>query len=423
MNTNDNQPDLNTVPMSEGEADVTQTMLQTGMLQAPARPGARGAVGRFEILRPLATGGMGQVFLAREPITDGRVAIKMIRPRYRSEEWVVRRFLTEAQHMYRMSHPNILKVMEVSDRKEGPYYVMPFVEGGNLAQAIRPGKPLPEDRILEIARQVAEALQYAHARGIIHRDLKPANVLLDKEGRAYLTDFGLLRTVFNDAIVDPDKSGPEGTAAYMSPLAASGKAEDTRCDIYAFGAVLYEMLTGCKPYEGMNPKAIVDKILAGPPRPILQVNPKAPPTLARIAEACMARELRDRYAEMADVARDLARGARKEAPLGPHGAPEGHAMMLLKLSGKRSLGKSLALAGTFLQGICVAAFLSAVVSMASVFKVASLRGPGFLSSVLGSALAPIGLGFLLALQEKRPGRSEGFLKTRWDPPRVRGAGA
>ena len=368
MNPNDNQHDPNTVPMSRGEADVTQTMLQEGMLQAPAHPGARGAVGRFEILRPLAAGGMGQVFLAREPVTEGRVAIKMIRPRYRNEDWVVRRFLAEAQHMYRMSHPNILKVMEVSDRKEGPYYVMPFVEGGSLAQAIKPGHPLPEDRILDIARQVADALQYAHARGIIHRDIKPANVLLDQEGRAYVTDFGLLRTVFNDAMIDPDKSAPEGTAAYMSPLAASGKAEDTRCDIYAFGAVLYEMLTGRKPYEGQNPKEIADKILAGPARPILDVNRGAPRALARIAEWCMARELRDRYAEMKDVVNDLQRAARKEEPLGPHGQPVA--------SGRpsragRTIGKFLALAGAAL----LAAGLLSVLLAFVVYRGAVANGP------------------------------------------------
>ncbi|HOW97193.1 MAG TPA: protein kinase [Kiritimatiellia bacterium] len=395
MNPKDKRHDPDTIPMSGGAADVTQTMIQEGMLQAPARPGARGAVGRFEILRPLAAGGMGQVFLAREPVTDGRVAIKMIRPRYRGEEWVVRRFLAEAQHMYRMSHPHILKVMEVSDRKEGPYYVMPFIEGGSLAQAIKPGQPLPEDRVLEIARQVADALQYAHARGIIHRDIKPANVLLDNEGRAYLTDFGLLRTVFNDTMLDPDKSAPEGTAAYMSPLAASGKAEDTRCDIYSFGALLYEMLTGCKPYEGPNPKAVADRILAGPPRPILAVNRAASPALARIAEWCMARELRDRYAEMKDVVRDLDRAGQKEAPLGPHGAAEGQAVMVLKLSGKRSVGKALAAAGTFLQGLCAVSLLWTIIHMIVAHLAADPQQPVSLAQRLGSAAAPAAFGFLL----------------------------
>ncbi len=386
---------VETAPMSKGPADVTQVMLQAGMINAPERPGACGSVGRFEVLRPLGAGGMGQVFLAREPVTEGRVAIKMIHPRYLKTDWAVRRFLTEARHMYQMSHPHILKVLEVSDRRKSPYYVMPFVEGGSLADLIQPGQPLPEDRIVEIARSIAEALQYAHSRGIIHRDLKPANVLLDKDGRAYLTDFGLLRTVFNDDMVDPDNSSPEGTAPYLSPLAACGKAEDTRCDIYAFGAVLYEMLTGTKPYDGPNAHAIVARILAGPPRPIREVNPGAPAGLVRIAESCMARELRDRYAEMADVVRDFDRAAQKEEPLGPRGASAGQVVMTLKLSGKRSVGKVLAIAGTLLHGLCAVTLLWSVIEVVRALTAGHAQRPDTLSAALGSAAAPFAFGYIL----------------------------
>ncbi len=321
MKTHRDDSERNTVPMSKGPGDIAHTMLRTGMLQAPVQPGAQGAVDRFEIIQALEAGGMGQVFLAREPITGGRVALKMIRPELADKDWVVQRFLTEAQHMYRLSHPNILKVLEVSDRKAGPYYVMPFIEGGNLAQRIRSGVPLPEEFILPVSLQLAEALKFAHGRGIIHRDLKPANVMVDQTGCVYLTDFGLLRTVFNDASIDAGKDVVEGTAVYLSPLAASGKAEDTRCDIYAFGAILYEMLTGWRPYSGETSEEIIREILAHPPCPILELNPQASKGLTLIAEGCMARELRDRYAEMADVVRDLQRVARKETPAGPHGRP------------------------------------------------------------------------------------------------------
>jgi serine/threonine protein kinase len=221
--------------------------------------------------------------------------------------------------MYRMSHPNILKVLEVSDRKAGPYYVMPYIEGGSLAERIEPGQPLPKEEIVHIVRQIADALKYAHSRGIIHRDLKPANILLNAAGHAYLTDFGLLRTVFNDSMIDVNKKSVEGTIPYLSPSAAEGKADDTRGDIYAFGAVLYEMLTGRRPYDGPDPTDIINKILAGPPLPIREVNPDAPADLVRIAENCMARELRDRYAEMADVLGDLERLSTDKNLLGPHG--------------------------------------------------------------------------------------------------------
>ena len=164
---------------------------------------------------------------------------------------------------------------------------------------------------------MADALVYAHSQGIIHRDVKPPNVLLGAEGESYLSDFGLVRTVYNDA---PAGTAREGTAAYMSPAVAAGAAEDTRCDIYSFGATLYEMITGSPPYEGANTDEVVRKVLAGPPRPIRRVNRNAPAGLARVAEGCMARELRDRYAQMSDVLADLDRDLRGEPLRGPHGA-------------------------------------------------------------------------------------------------------
>ena len=172
---------------------------------------------------------------------------------------------------------------------------------------IKPGVPLDSESILDLAAQVAEGLSFAHRNGIIHRDLKPANILLTAEGRACLADFGLARTVFNDSLVDVGGRSLEGTAPYMSPAVAAGDAEDTRCDIYSFGALLYEMLTGRPPYEGQTTKDILRQIIAGPPRPITSLNPQADRGLAAVAEGCMARELRDRYADMRDVLNDLQR--------------------------------------------------------------------------------------------------------------------
>lgn len=341
MNENATNPsDRDLPPMSEAQSQLTQTLLMAGMMAPPPQPGPLGAVERYVIHRLLGQGGMGQVLLALDPASGERVAIKMIRPDLVREPLAVRRFLTEAQHMHRMSHPHILRVLEVREREAGSYYVMPYVAGGSLAERIKPGQPLPREEILPIGRQIAAALSYAHGRGIIHRDLKPANVLLDPGGQAYLTDFGLLRTVFNDSLVDVRRSSIEGTAPYLSPSAAAGKAEDTRCDIYAFGAMLYEMLTGHKPYEGEAPAQVIEQILAGPPRPIGQVQPDAPAGLARIAEWAMARELRDRYAEMGDVLRDLDRVAAGQAPLGPHGQGAGAAGR----TGRRALAGSLAAA-------------------------------------------------------------------------------
>jgi sugar lactone lactonase YvrE len=175
------------------------------------------------------------------------------------------------------------------------------------------------DAILDIARQVAEGLAFAHRHGIIHRDLKPANILLGADGRTCLADFGLARTMFNDTIVDVEGGQVEGTAPYMSPGVAAGNAEDTRCDIYAFGALLYEMLTGDPPYAGRNTYEVRKQILAGPPKPIQARNPAAAASLVAVVEGAMARELRDRYADMADVLADLERIAAAKATMGPHG--------------------------------------------------------------------------------------------------------
>jgi sugar lactone lactonase YvrE len=229
------------------------------------------------------------------------------------------RFLKEAGHMQRLAHPGIVPVLEIAESADGPYFVMPYLEGGNLSRRIAPDKPMEPAAILDIAQPVAEGLRFAHRRGIIHRDLKPGNILLGADGAARIADFGLARTLFNDTIVDAGGEQCEGTAPYMSPAVAEGLAEDTRCDIYAFGALLYEMMTGRPPYEGRTTWEVRRQIIAGPPKAIHFLNPKADEGLTAVAEGAMGRELRDRYADMDDIATDLKRIRSGKTPLGPHG--------------------------------------------------------------------------------------------------------
>jgi uncharacterized delta-60 repeat protein len=201
---------------------------------------------------------------------------------------------------------------------------MPHLAGGSLSERIH-RQPLDEAMTLHIARQVAAALAYAHSRGLIHRDLKPSNILLDdaEQAQAYLADFGLSRPLDNDTLLDLEHSQCVGTVAYMSPAVAKGEAEDTRCDIYSFGAVLREMLTGRPPYEGRSALDVLRQVMATPPEPISIVNPDAHPGLVQVADGAMARDLRDRYATMADVIADLDRVTRGQDPLGVHGHPPG----------------------------------------------------------------------------------------------------
>jgi serine/threonine protein kinase len=278
------------------------------LLSPPTRPGLLASLARYEVVRVLGGGGMGVVVFARDSEQGKDVAIKLIRPELVSDQRMVHRFVKEAGHLQKLKHPNVVPVLEVSDRPEGPYFVMPYFERGSLASRIRPGQPMEAVSILDIARQVADGLLFAHRHGIIHRDLKPANILIGADGAGCcLADFGLARTMFNDTIIDVEREQLEGTAPYMSPGVAAGNAEDTRCDIYAFGALLYEMLTGEPPYAGRNTADIRKQILAGPPKPILERNPAADRGLVAVAEGAMARELRDRYADMADVLADLDR--------------------------------------------------------------------------------------------------------------------
>ncbi|WP_428937017.1 protein kinase domain-containing protein [Fontivita pretiosa] len=292
-------------------------------LGPPPRPGLLGSIDRFEVLRLLGRGGMGVVYLARDPASGGGgrlVAIKTMSPPLARQPQAVHRFLIEVRHMSRLSHRNILPMLEVGERPDGPYFVMPYLERGSLARLIQPGQPIDPMLAKRIGRGLAEALQFAHEKGITHRDLKPDNVLLDEAGDPLLTDFGLSRTVFNDSIVDVRSSLREGTAAYMAPEIARGEAGDTRCDIYSWGALLYEMLTGRPPYEGDAPQELLRQIIETTPRPISERNPQAPTELAKIADGAMARDLAERYASMGHVVQDLQRVEHGSAPLGPHGS-------------------------------------------------------------------------------------------------------
>ena len=207
----ENQPAF-VPPVSSFTGPIAELIAQR-MLLPPSRPGLLAILDQFEILRVLGGGGMGIVLLARDSDTGRDVAIKLVKSDLVTNQNVVHRFLKEAGHLKRLRHTNVVPVQEISDRAEGPYFVMPYFEKGSLANRIKPGQPLDAESILDIAAQVAEGLSFAHRSGIIHRDLKPANILLTADGKACLADFGLARTLFNDTMVDVGNRNLEGTAA------------------------------------------------------------------------------------------------------------------------------------------------------------------------------------------------------------------
>ena len=234
-------------------------LIRDGTLAPPSLPGQIASLDRFEVLRLIGAGGMGLVFLARDPASGNKVAIKLLKPELAVNEIAVKRFLREARHVQKLRHPAIVPVLEVSTRAERPYFVMPYFERGSLARLLQPGQPLNREETLPLARRIAEALQHAHHHGIIHRDLKPGNILMDHESVACLADFGLARNLIGDSFLDPGQGHCEGTAPYMSPAVAANEAEDTRTDIYSFGALLHEMLTGKPPYDGPSTPEILDR--------------------------------------------------------------------------------------------------------------------------------------------------------------------
>src|SRR3989442_8695223 len=209
-------------------------------------------LGPYEILAPLGAGGMGEVYRARDTKLEREVAIKILPEALARDPARLARFEREAKVLASLNHPHIAAIYGVEDRA----LVMELVEGPTLAERIAQG-PVPLEEALPLARQIADALEYAHEKGIVHRDLKPANIKLTADGQAKVLDFGLAKALSNEpASGDDPADSPTltmratqvgvimGTAAYMSPEQARGKTVDKRADIWVFGVVLYEMLTG-----------------------------------------------------------------------------------------------------------------------------------------------------------------------------------
>lgn len=275
--------------------------------------------------RLIGSGGMGLVYEA-ERITTAEgsplaaktesVAIKILRPELTSNPKAVRHFLREVRFQSNMDHPGILPVLDVGDDEKEPWFSMPLMREGSLADRLAREGILPDADISRIAGGVARALDYAQrTKGILHRDIKPANVLLDSEGAPVIMDFGLARQIDSDSIHEFQPSHKLGTAAYMSPQIAKGDA-DLQCDVYAFGALIYEMLVGRPPYQGDTSESILEQIRKASSPPISEVNPAAPKHWVNVAEGCLARPSVDRYPSMSAILEDIERIERGESPTG-----------------------------------------------------------------------------------------------------------
>jgi eukaryotic-like serine/threonine-protein kinase len=272
-------------------------------------------LGPYEILTPLGEGGMGMVYKARDTRLDRFVAIKLLREDFAGHPEVRERFLREARTIASLNHPHICTVHDVGHQDKADFLVMEYLEGETLAQRLERG-PLPLLEVLRYASEIADALDKAHSEGVIHRDLKPGNVMLTSSG-SKLLDFGLAklrreadpfallsgRPPAANSISAP--GAVFGTLSYMAPEQLEGRDVDARTDIFAFGAVVHEMVTGKKAFGGQSGASVIAAILKETPPSLADTTPRVPAELGRIVAKMLAKDPGDRYASAADVLVDL----------------------------------------------------------------------------------------------------------------------
>src|SRR5438874_4351428 len=226
---------------------------------------------------------MGEVWAASDLELDRTVALKLLGP-----EADPARFEREAHAAAALSHPNVTQLFDYGAWEGRPYMVLELLPGGTLEDRLRDGRALPDAETERIAREVAAGLAHAHARGLVHRDLKPANVLFDADGRAKIADFGIAR--MGGAGTLTEAGTLLGTAAYISPEQAAGEPATAASDVYSFGVILFRMLTGRLPFTAEVPLELVAMHRNEPPPPVASIRPDAPPQLARLADACLAKD-------------------------------------------------------------------------------------------------------------------------------------
>jgi len=261
----------------------------------------------YELESELGRGGMGIVYLVRHQALGRRVALKLLRPGEQSRRMALNRFFDEARHLASLRHPNIVSIHEVGQADGEPFFTMDYIDGESLAQILRNGCLTPS-RAVDIVRQVALGIQYAHRQGIIHRDLKPANVLVDRSGQVFVTDFGLARNTQQDSNLT--RTGELlGTPQYMAPEQACGQAglvgEST--DIHALGLLLFETLTGRPAYLASSPAEVLVKILDSEVPSPRQSDRRIPRDLETICLKCLQKSPGARYANVSAVLEDLRR--------------------------------------------------------------------------------------------------------------------
>jgi eukaryotic-like serine/threonine-protein kinase len=277
----------------------------------PLAPGT--TISHYRIIKSLGQGGQATAYKAEDTRLNRLVVIKTLLPELSGSESARRRFEREARLASALDHPNICAIYDIGESDGLIYIVMPFIEGRTLKQVISK-QPLENLSALSIAIQVADAIASAHARGIIHRDIKPTNIIVSDQGYVRVLDFGLAKMMSLDTGEDGDKNAertvteigvPYGTLGYGSPEQAAGDRVDHRTDIFSLGVMIYEMVTGQKPFRGRNRIEVLHSVIEDEPDPVIVLNPDALPQLQGVIDRALAKRPKDRYASMAQMRDEL----------------------------------------------------------------------------------------------------------------------
>lgn len=272
-------------------------------------------LGPYEILSLLGSGGMGEVYLARDPRLERQVAVKILPPEVTQDPERLRRFVLEARAASALNHPNIATIYEIGEAEGIPFISMEYIEGETLQARIRQRRPELEE-ILDIGIQIADALDEAHRRGITHRDIKPANLMLTTRGQLKMLDFGLAKRIHQEKAAKENSAGAEshttpglimGTVDYMSPEQVLGEEVDSRTDLFSLGVVLYNLVTGRLPFSGTSPTDSISKILHAQPEAMDSFIERVPVELERIVRKCLEKDRKLRYQHASELCADLKR--------------------------------------------------------------------------------------------------------------------
>jgi serine/threonine protein kinase len=295
----------------DGGDAATRAYQQSAMASAP-RVTTGASFGHYELLSPIAKGGMGIVYKARQRNLNRIVAIKMILDGQFADQTDIDRFYAEAEAAAALSHPNIVAIHEIGEVQGQHFFSMDFIDGQSLADLVREN-PLRPRRAAEFVRTIAETMQFAHESGVVHRDLKPANILLDKRQRPLITDFGLAKHVSSQS--QRTMAGSiVGTPSYMPPEQAAGRIDEIGpwSDLYSLGAILYELLTGRPPFRSASPFETIRQVLETEPLSPRALNENVPKDLETICLKCLQKERTRRYETAQELADELGRFLRGE---------------------------------------------------------------------------------------------------------------